>query len=193
VSTTTSSLRELAGRYSTAKLRTIAAAFELFAEHGVGGTSLQMIADEVGVTKAAIYHQFATKDAIVLATLEVQLQPVEELLERAEAAKPSRKRREDLLADLIDLVVANRRSLSTLQSDPVLFRMLAEYPPSLGMWSRLFALLLDDAVDERTQVRAGVLAAALGSVAYPFVMDLDNEVLRDELHLLTRHLVFQAR
>jgi AcrR family transcriptional regulator len=193
VSTTISSLRELAGRYSTTKLRTIAAAFELFAKHGVGGTSLQMIADEVGVTKAAVYHQFATKDAIVLATLEVQLQPVEELLERAEAAKPSRKRREDLLAELIDLVVSNRRSLSTLQSDPVLFRMLAEYPPSIAMWSRLFALLLDDRVDERAQVRAGVLAAALGSVAYPFVMDLDNEVLRDELHLLTRHLVFNAR
>ena len=32
-----------------------------------------MIADEVGVTKAAVYHQFNTKDEIVLAVAEVEL------------------------------------------------------------------------------------------------------------------------
>ena len=37
--------------------RIIDAALELFAEHGVGGTSLQMIADRVGVTKAAFALQ----------------------------------------------------------------------------------------------------------------------------------------
>jgi AcrR family transcriptional regulator len=30
------------------------AALDLFAEHG--GTSLQMIADAIGITKAAVYH-----------------------------------------------------------------------------------------------------------------------------------------
>src|SRR6266700_5080217 len=45
-----------------AKARIIAAASGLFAEHGVGGTSLQMIADAIGVTKAAVYHQFKAKD-----------------------------------------------------------------------------------------------------------------------------------
>ena len=38
----------------TPRGRIIAAAVDLFAEHGVGGTSLQMIADYVGVTKAAV-------------------------------------------------------------------------------------------------------------------------------------------
>ena len=43
------------------------AALELFARNGVGGTSLRMIADELGVTKAAVYHQYNTKDEIIYA------------------------------------------------------------------------------------------------------------------------------
>ncbi len=188
--TSTATLRELAAKYSPSKRRTIDVAYRLFAEHGVGGTSLQMIADELGITKAAVYHQFLTKEAIVLAALEVQLQPVEELLERAEAAEPGLQRREELLASLIDLVVANRRSLSTLQSEPVLFRLLAEYPPSMGMWARLFAVLMGGDVNADSQLRAPVLSAALGTVAYPLVIDLDDDVLRDELLRITRHILF---
>ena len=36
----------------------------------MNGTSLQMIADAMGVTKAAVYHQFHTKEEIVLAVAE---------------------------------------------------------------------------------------------------------------------------
>jgi AcrR family transcriptional regulator len=47
---------------SAAQTRILIAALNLFADHGVSGTSLQMIADALGVTKAAVYHQFKTKD-----------------------------------------------------------------------------------------------------------------------------------
>jgi len=53
--------------HSAAQLRIVRAAHELFGQHGVSGTSLQMIADAVGVTKAAVYHQFKSKDDVVLA------------------------------------------------------------------------------------------------------------------------------
>ena len=33
----------------------------LFAEHGYDATSLQMIADEMGLTKAAVYYHFPAK------------------------------------------------------------------------------------------------------------------------------------
>ena len=48
-------------------MRTLKAALDLFAEYGVGATSYQMIADAIGVTKGAIYHQFNTKDEIIIA------------------------------------------------------------------------------------------------------------------------------
>src|SRR5215831_15330048 len=126
-------LRELAARYSPVQRRTIDAALDLFAVHGVAGTSLQMIADALGVTKGAVYHQFLTKGAIALAVIEVHLQPLEEALEAAQAASPSVDARDALLVALIDAAVENRQSVRTLQSDPVLFRLLGEYPPAIRM------------------------------------------------------------
>jgi len=182
-------LRERAARYSPAQRRTIDAALRLFAEHGVGGTSLQMIADEVGVTKAAIYHQFSTKEAIVLGVIEVKVQPLEDALERAESADLTRAAREEMLARVIDTVVANRHALGTLQNDPVLFRLLGEHEPSRRLWARLFSDLLGNDLDASARVRAAVLSAAIGSAAHPFVMDLDDDTLRAELLQIALRLI----
>ena len=59
--------------YSAAQKRVIAASLDLFGTHGVSGTSLQMIADAIGVTKAAVYHQFKSKDDVVIAVAETEL------------------------------------------------------------------------------------------------------------------------
>ena len=72
---------------TAAQTRVLVAALDLFAEHGVSGTSLQMIAGAMGVTKAAVYHQFKTKDEIVIAVTEMQLARLEQLLQDAEAAE----------------------------------------------------------------------------------------------------------
>lgn len=42
----------------------IDAARRLFAQYGYGGTSLNMIAAEVGVSKPALYHHFPNKEAL---------------------------------------------------------------------------------------------------------------------------------
>ena len=72
---------------TAAQVRVVTAALDLFAEHGVNGTSLQMIADAVGVTKAAIYHQFKTKDEIVVAAIDVDLAKLETALDIADASR----------------------------------------------------------------------------------------------------------
>lgn len=167
-------LRDLANQYSEAQLRTVDAALALFGKHGVGGTSLQMIADDLAVTKAAVYHQFSTKDAIVLAVIETQLVPLEDAVAAASD-------RDSLLVALVDAVVAHRGSLSTLQGDPVMFRLLGEYEPSRQMFGRLFAVLLGSDLDARARVRLSVLSAALGAVAYPLVASVSDADLRDEL------------
>jgi AcrR family transcriptional regulator len=81
-----------AAEHTAAQIRVITAALELFGRHGVGGTSLQMIADEIGVTKAAVYHQYRTKNEIVLAAAESELAILEGVVERAEAQRSSRAR-----------------------------------------------------------------------------------------------------
>ena len=184
-------LRDRAARYSPAQRHTTDAALELFADHGVSGTSFQMIADAVGVTKSAIYHQFGTKDAIVLAVLEVQLQPLEFALEEAERGAATLHSREILLTRVIETVVGNRRALSTLQRDPVLFRLIEADEFARKLFTRIFAFLLGDDVRHHAHVRAAVLSAAIGAVAHPFVADLDNDTLRDDLLDVTRKLVFK--
>lgn len=188
-SSSPATLRDRARRYSPAQLRTVAAALELFADHGVGGTSLQMIADAVGVTKAAVYHQFKTKEAIAIAVVEVELAPLEGALEDAEAQGGSLRAREVLLSRVVDAAVQRRRAVSTLQNDPVLVRFLGDDEPSRRLWARLFAMLLGEDLDVQGRVRAAVLSAAIGSVAHPFVTDLDDGALGAELLQETRRLI----
>ena len=71
---------------TAAQERIVRAALDLFATHGVGGTSLQMIADAIGVTKAAVYHQYNTKEEIVVAATEVELMRLEPAMDAAEAS-----------------------------------------------------------------------------------------------------------
>ncbi len=182
--TTPTSLRDLAARYSPTQLRTLDVALELFARRGVGGTSLQMIADALGVTKAAVYHQFPTKEAIVLGVIEVKLQPIEVALEEAESAGGTSEARKVLLERFIDMVVRDRQVV-TLQSDPMIVRLLAEHEASRHLWSRLYSVLLGGDSGRDARVRSAVLASAIGSVAHPFVADLDNDDLRASLVRIT--------
>jgi AcrR family transcriptional regulator len=97
---------------TAAQSRVIAAALALFARHGVGGTSLQMIADEIGVTKAAVYHQYQTKDEIVLAAAEAELESFEAVIEGAEAQSSQKRARDALLTGIVDMAIDNRRTMA---------------------------------------------------------------------------------
>src|SRR3981189_23906 len=55
------------------RTRLIDAAIDLFTRHSYAGTSLQMIADELGFTKAAIYHHFRTREQLLAPVVEPML------------------------------------------------------------------------------------------------------------------------
>ena len=175
---------------SSAQRRIIEAALPLFAEHGVNGTSLQMIADAIGVTKAAIYHQFKTKDEIVVAAIEVDLAKLEAALDAADADESRVRAREVVLTQVIDLAVAHRRMVSAVQHDPVVVRLLAKHEPFRQLMHRLYVVLTDGDVDADARVRAAVVSAAIGgAVMHPLVMDLDDETLRSQLLQLSLQLL----
>jgi AcrR family transcriptional regulator len=95
---------------SEAQLRTLHAAVRLFAEQGVSATSYQMVADAVGVTKGAIYHQFKTKDELVIAVAEMELARLEDALRVAETLDCRDEARELLLERVIDHAIEHRRA-----------------------------------------------------------------------------------
>ena len=176
--------------HTPAQTRVIEAALALFGEHGISGTSLQMIADAIGVTKAAVYHQFQSKEAIVLAVAELEMRRLETALRAAESEGRSVRAREVLLEQVIDLAIARRRAVSMLQSDPVMVRFLGQQKPFQRLMDRLFTVLLGGDTGVGPRVQAAMLTAAIGgTVVHPYVVDLDEETLRSELLRLTRRLL----
>ncbi|AGC64405.1 MULTISPECIES: TetR/AcrR family transcriptional regulator [Mycobacterium] len=174
---------------SAAQVRILDAALGLIAEHGVGGTSLQMIADAVGVTKAAVYHQFKTKEQIVIALTERELGGLEETLEAAEAHDHPSQARELLLDRVIELAVERRGAASTLQFDPVIVRLLAEQQPFQRFIERLYGVLIGDAGQD-TRVLAAMLSGAIAvGVLHPLVADVDDATLRTQLRRITSRLM----
>lgn len=170
--------------------RILAAALTLIGSHGVSGTSLQMIADAVGVTKAAVYHQYKSKSAIVIAVTENELAILEDALLAAEADQRRQQARRTLLVQLIDLAVARRQWVGTLTGDPVIIRILGEHPPFQRFTSRLYGVLLDERDDTQARVAAAIMSAAIaGSVVNPLVADVEDEVLRASLIELVPRLI----
>jgi AcrR family transcriptional regulator len=175
-------------RRTPAQSRILHAALDLFADHGVSGTSLQMIADAVGVTKAAVYHKFKTKEEIVIAVAEMELATLENALEAAEAQADSVGARKVLLTEVVGMAVERRRWVRALQNDPVMVRLLGEHEPFRNLITRLYAILLNEADDTEARISAALFSGAIaGTVINPLVDDIDDDTLRSVLiHLTAR-------
>lgn len=175
-------------RRTPAQSRILHAALDLFADHGVSGTSLQMIADAVGVTKAAVYHKFKTKEEIVIAVAEMELATLEDALEAAEAQVDSVAARKVLLTEVVGMAVERRRWVRALQNDPVMVRLLGEHEPFRNLITRLYAILLNEADDTEARISAALFSGAIaGTVINPLVDDIDDDTLRSVLiHLTAR-------
>ena len=183
-----------AAAHTAAQTRVIDAALALFAEHGIGGTSLSMIADAIGVTKAAVYHQYHTKEEIVLAVAEVVLAGLEQALTAAEAQRSPARAREVLIAGMIDLAVEQRSMAGVLQRDPVMLRCFEEHERFRNVMARVNRALMSGAMSPRTRVQAAIVASAVaGAVLHPLGRDLDDRSLRNELNRQLRKLFPQLR
>lgn len=171
-------------------MRTLKAAMDLFASYGVGATSYQMIADALGVTKGAVYHQFKTKNEIIIAVAEMELAKLEDALEAAEAEDSPVRARELLLNRVIDHAMEHRRAANTLQFDPVLVRLLSEHQPFQQFVERLYGMLVGNDDGPEAQVRLAALTCVVGgTVAHPLVAHLDDDTLRSQLLDMVRRLV----
>ncbi|GAA1250693.1 TetR family transcriptional regulator [Kitasatospora nipponensis] len=82
---------------SGTRVRIIEVALELFSEQGYEKTSLREIADRLGVTKAALYYHFKTKDDIVHGIVETAGAPIDETIAWGEKQQWSPQVRDELL------------------------------------------------------------------------------------------------
>jgi len=123
------------------RARLVAAAGQLFAEHGVSGTSLRSIADRLGVTKAAVYHQFASKEEIVIAVAEPVIEQLRLIAESAKLLSPQLARA-TVIRGLVDLALDQRGTSAVLRRDPTMAQILDSHQPYREQLERIDALLL---------------------------------------------------
>lgn len=95
--------------------RILPTALTLFGEHGYHGTSMQRIADALGVTRAAFYYHYASKQDLLRALAEPLVADFEALADRAQS---ERHDAETVLAGYLDVLLAHGRVLRFVANDP---------------------------------------------------------------------------
>ena len=110
-----------AGRRGDTRARIQQVALELFAEQGYERTSLREIAERLGVTKAALYYHFKSKEDIVRSFSEDHFTRMDALIEWAREQPPGPATGDEILA----------RYLAILMDGSDVFRFLEQNQASL--------------------------------------------------------------
>jgi AcrR family transcriptional regulator len=114
-------------RRTDTRERALAVALELFAQQGYSVTSLREIAERLGVTKAALYFHFRTKEEILTAILRGYLDGIAALVAVSETEPRSRERQERVLRRFAehqeqwgsDLVLLVRQNATEIHDLPI--------------------------------------------------------------------------
>jgi AcrR family transcriptional regulator len=158
------------GRDTRARLRELA--LSLFAEQGYEKTSLREIAERLGVTKAALYYYFKSKEDIVRSLVEDYVAELDELIAWAKEQPRTAATRDEII----------RRYLDVVQNGVGVFRMLQQNQAAVSSLAsakergELFRERMDALVDVLTgpdaslddQVRAAtcLMSVSIGCMHY---------------------------
>ncbi|MCG5213742.1 TetR/AcrR family transcriptional regulator [Streptosporangium sp. KLBMP 9127] len=85
-------------------------ALELFNEKGYEATSLREIAEELGVTKAALYYHFRSKDDIVASLAEGRLGDIQRILDWARGQPQTVETRREIVRRYCDDLYSAHRT-----------------------------------------------------------------------------------
>lgn len=160
------------------RARLIGVAVDLFIRHSYAGTSLQMIADHIGFTKAAIYHHFRTREQLLLAVLEPLLEELQAVVDSAEEQRSVHARADRMLTGYATLAVRNRGLVGVLAADPSVASTLEQRAEWTQLIARQLALLADVDPQPAGKVKAVMVFAGMAAAAGPSSAELDDDELR---------------
>lgn len=165
-------------------------ALELFAERGVNGTTLQMIADRLGVSKAAVYYHFRTKDDIVMAVAQPVYDDIARLVRIAQALPDPATQREVVVSGLVDLAVQHRGLSAVVQSDPVMNAVMQSHKEFEEAMASLTDLLDGPSPDATSRVATSMILGGISSVTTdPRLREVADGDLRRILLDCAQHLL----
>ncbi len=158
-------------------------ALRLFTKQGYDKTSLREISEQLGITKAALYYHYRSKEDMLRSIVEEMFASLEELLGWAEEEPPTDERRREFLRRFADLAfdrlkhymrfaLANSSLLRSMNLGKGRIR-----PPAI--MDRLRAILCPPGADTEEQVRSMLALAVLFVGASP-LGDMDRIKARPE-------------
>jgi AcrR family transcriptional regulator len=169
-------------------------AVELFGEQGYEKTSLREIAERLGVTKAALYYHFKSKEDIVHSLLDDYLDQVDALISWGIRQDRTPRVRGELMRRYLDIVIDGYEA----------YRMLHQNQAALGSMSSmkqrgellkermrsLIDLLADPGASLHGRVRAAMAASGL-SISWMLFQDQTDDLgeLRDVVLAVGRELI----
>lgn len=157
--------------------RLLSVAIALFSRHSYEGTSLQMIADELGFTKGAIYHHFRTREDLLRAIVGPMLEQLGAVVDAAEARRSNAARAEYMLTGYVHHLAANRDVAAVLALDPGVVSTLRTNPEWKRLIGRQVALLAALDPGPAGLVKASVVMAGLAAAVDPRVAEIENDKL----------------
>jgi AcrR family transcriptional regulator len=141
--------------------RILAEAIEMFTRHGYHRTTLRLLADRLGITKAAILYHFPAKDRILVALMEPFVVAVEEAIEHA-ATLPFPDSRRALLDGILESYLANQQLLLMARTDASIFTHEETYQRFMRMPGRVIEIIVGPDAPLEDKVWAIQLMGTLG-------------------------------
>ncbi|MCP2324065.1 AcrR family transcriptional regulator [Hamadaea flava] len=164
-------------------------ACRLFALYSFAGTSLQMIADHLGVTKAAIYHHFKTRDDILTAVIQPAMENLRTIIETAKAQRTPSSRADTMLRGFVDLTVKHRRLIGMIGTDPGITSALQSHPDIAELLQQPGELLMSDDSPGSEVAATVALAGIAAAASSPVLQRFDDDAMREQLLATGRRIL----
>jgi AcrR family transcriptional regulator len=168
-----------------------AVALELFAEQGYEKTSLREIAERLGVTKAALYYHFKSKEDIVRSLVEDYFGQIDALIEWGRSQPRTAEARGTVLSRYFGIVEEGSEVFRMLQQNQAAVSTLAASKHR----SELFRERMDGLVGVLTEPDAPLdrqlrAAVALASVSFGCMFFADRAREPGELRAAVLEIAF---
>lgn len=153
------------GSDTRSRLRELA--LQLFAEQGYEKTSLREIAERLGVTKAALYYYFKSKEDIVASLVEDYMAELDELIAWGRSQPRTPATRAEIVRRYLHIVANGTAVFRMLHQNQAAVSSLASAKERGALFRErmdaLIGLLTEPAAPLRDQIRA---ASCLVSMSY---------------------------
>jgi len=159
-------------------------ALGLFAEQGYERTSLREIAERLGVTKAALYYHFKSKEDIVFSFTEDYFSEFDEMIAWAREQPPGPASRYAIVERYLDIVERGSEVFRFLERNQATMRGIDGGKHRFEQFRPRFAALIDVMIgpdaDLRTRVRA-TMALLTVNFGWIFFSRDDPDLVPDPL------------